>query len=95
MAVYVDAAAHAYGRMIMCHMVADSPEELRAMAESIGVASRWFQRRASAPHFDVCRSKRALALRRGAIDADRRTFVEALQRIRANWPRDERGHWTL
>lgn len=72
MAVYVD-DMHLYpmgkfGRMKMSHMVADSDEELHAMAAKIGVAKRWWQ----APprhdsHYDIAMSKREEAIRHGAI----------------------------
>ncbi len=74
MSVYVDDASIPYGRMLMSHLVADSLEELHAMANRIGIARRWFQREASTPHYDVCRAKRALALRHGAIALDRRAM---------------------
>jgi hypothetical protein len=60
--VYVDDMRARYGRMIMCHMLADTPAELHAMADRIGVARRWFQNKASTPHYDIALSKRALAV---------------------------------
>lgn len=86
MSVYVDRAIWNYGRMTMCHMIADSPEELHAMADCIGVARRWFQQppKASFWHYDIAKSKRALAVAAGAIECDRNAFVEALRRIRAS-----------
>lgn len=72
MAVYVDPARHPFGRMLMCHMWADSLEELLAMADAIGVARKWLQQppKASWVHFDIAKSKRALAISRGAIETD-------------------------
>lgn len=70
MAVYVDDMEAGFGRMVMCHMVADSVEELLAMADRIGVARRWVQH-ADDPvriHFDIAKSKRALAVQAGAIE---------------------------
>jgi hypothetical protein len=86
MSVYVDYALNAYGRMIMCHMIADTPAELHEMADKIGVARRWFQAppKASFWHYDIAKSKRAFAVKLGACECDRATFVTALQRIRAS-----------
>jgi hypothetical protein len=77
--VYVDRVELGYGRMVMCHMIADTPDELHAMADRIGVARRWFQAppKASFWHYDIAKSKRALAVAAGAIDCDRNTFVGA------------------
>lgn len=86
MSAYVDRAIHAYGRMVMCHLIADTPDELHAMADRIGVARRWFQSSppASFPHYDVCKSKRALAVSHGAVECGRDDFVAAMRRIRAS-----------
>lgn len=86
MSVYVDKAIYGYGHMVMCHMVADSPKELHEMADRIGVARKWFQdprmMNVSAPHYDICKSKRRLAVAAGAIECERNDFVAAVRRIR-------------
>jgi len=67
MTVYVDDMRAQFGRMIMCHMIADTPEELRAMADTIGVARRWVQHPGTPrEHFDIALSKRAQAIAAGA-----------------------------
>lgn len=69
MAVYVDSANLPYGRMSMCHMIADSHEELMCMADSIGVNRRWIQGKGTyREHFDICKSKRVLAVKAGAVE---------------------------
>ncbi len=81
MSVYVDDMKAAFGNMVMCHMWADTDEELLSMADIIGVQRKWIQghpilsfgkhRNASWVHFDIALSKRALAVRHGAIETDR------------------------
>lgn len=68
MPVYVDDMRAKYGRMVMCHMIADTDDELHAMADAIGVSRRWHQ----APpkhrsHYDIALTKRAAAVAAGAI----------------------------
>lgn len=68
MSVYVDDMAAGYGRMVMSHMIADTTEELLAMADLIGVQRKWLQHAGThREHFDLCQSKRALAIKAGAI----------------------------
>ena len=68
MTVYVDDMRAPYGRMVMCHMIADTEEELHAMADKIGIARKWFQKKASGDHYDIALSKRALAVKYGAVE---------------------------
>lgn len=88
MSVYVDASIYGYGRMVMCHMIADTPEELHAMADRIGIARKWFQDpakgRVSFWHYDIAKSKRSLAVEAGALECNRNAFVTAVRRIRAS-----------
>lgn len=87
MPVYIDNMRASYGRMIMCHMVADSLAELLDMADKIGVDRKWFQP-TSHPHFDICLAKRSAALKHGAIEVDRYGLVAAKKRHRAKWKND-------
>jgi hypothetical protein len=67
MSVYVDDWKAPYHGMLMCHMVADTTEELLAMADRIGVKRKWIQKpNTSWEHFDVCLTKRDKAIREGA-----------------------------
>jgi hypothetical protein len=57
-----------YGRMKMSQMIADTTDELVAMAASIGVQAKWLQKAGSSgEHFDIAQSKRDLALKLGAV----------------------------
>lgn len=67
MAVYVDNMRASFGRMIMCHMIADTTEELDAMAVSIGVKVKWRQYSGTAKeHYDISLAMRAKAVKNGA-----------------------------
>lgn len=68
MTVYVDDMRAPYGRMMVCHMVADGEDELHAMAGNIGIARKWHQ----GEHYDICLAKRALAVDLGAVEISRR-----------------------
>lgn len=92
MPCYVDNMIN-YGRRIgnagpnWCHLIADTPDELHAMAARIGLLRRWFQdgRR---PHYDIGTYRvRDLAISFGAITCERRDFVEHMRRINAS------AHW--
>lgn len=77
--VYVDDMRAPFGRLVMCHMIADTDEELRVMAAAIGVAQRWHQ----GDHFDICLSKKVLAIAAGAMEVTRRQCGAMVIRRRA------------
>ena len=80
MSVYVDEPIWSYKRMKMCHMVADTPDELHEMANLLGLKRHWFQGgNFSLPHYDICKSKRALAIKYGAIEIDKYKLVEMIK----------------
>ncbi len=65
--VYVDNMNADFGQMKMCHMIADTTKELNAMADKIGVQRKWIQNPGTwQEHYDVCLSKRKLAVKYGA-----------------------------
>lgn len=67
MAVFVDDMKAAYRGMKMCHMLADTTSELLDMAGKIGVSAHHIQHGGTfKEHFDICKTKRALAIERGA-----------------------------
>ena len=83
MTVYVDSAFIPYGRMKMCHLIATTPAELLECVERIGVSPKHFQKDSSFPHFDICASKRELAIKNGAIPLGRRDFYTAKKSIQS------------
>lgn len=83
MTVFVDDMQASFGRMKMCHMIADTHAELIEMADRIGVARKWIQQAGNhGEHFDVCLSKRALAVQHGAVEIPLRDLAEHTARRR-------------
>ncbi len=73
-----------FGRLKMSHMIADTEEELHQMADKIGVSRRWYQ----GDHYDVGMTKRAKAIRYGAVEISMR---ELGKRVVARRGRESRG----
>ena len=81
MPVYVDYARNKYGRMIMCHMIADSLEELHAMARAVGMRKEWFQDDGF-PHYDLSLTRRKLAVAHGALEVGRRKLHAVMKKYK-------------
>lgn len=69
----------------MCHMIADTDDELHAMADRVGVSRRWFQGLPKTPnsHYDIALSKRTLAVAAGAVEITLREAAMMCARRRA------------
>lgn len=92
MTVYVDDMQASYGQMIMCHMIADTRSELMSMVDNIGVSPHWLQRAGTSnEHFDICLSKRARAVKNGAIELTMREFIKVIKKKRAALWRESHG----
>jgi len=79
--VYVDNMNAPYGRMIMCHMIADTSEELLQMAMALNIRRRWIQYPGTAnEHFDICLSKKKKAIARGAKEINFREYAVMVER---------------
>ena len=66
-----------------CHLFADTFQELHEFAEKIGLKRGWFQHeKKHLPHYDLTKNKRKLALRYGAIEADRKLEAEYIRKAR-------------
>lgn len=60
---------------VWCHLFADTPEELHALAARIGMRREWCDEDPDGGHYDLTPPKRAAAIRAGAIEVDTFTAV--------------------
>jgi hypothetical protein len=69
-----------YRGMKMCHMIADSTEELLEMVDKIGVQRKWIQHPGTCnEHFDICFSKRQKAVKLGAHEIHFKIYAAMIQ----------------
>ena len=89
MSVYVDDAVTLWRGQRWAHLMADTLDELHAMAARLGVPRRAFQDKRSGAHYDLTEALRDEALRLGALPISRhrdREQVRAIIRIaRSQW----------
>ncbi|WAC62190.1 DUF4031 domain-containing protein [Pseudoxanthomonas sp. SL93] len=89
MSVYVDDAVTLWRGRRWAHMMADTLEELHAMAARLGMPRRAFQDKSSGAHYDLTVELREEALRLGAVaisrHRDREQVRAIIRRARAQW----------
>lgn len=87
--MYVDDAVHPWRGERWAHLMADTLDELHAMAARLGLPRRAFQHRRSGAHYDVTAALRGRAIGLGALAISRhrdRALVRAvIARAKAQW----------
>ena len=81
MAVYVDDAVTLWRGRRWAHLMADTLDELHAMAAALGLPRRAFQDKTSGAHYDVDADLREDALRMGAIAISRHADRALVRRV--------------
>lgn len=71
MTVYVDDAVTLWRGLRWAHLMADSLDELHALAAELGLPRRAFQDKASGAHYDVTAAMREHAIELGAVPISR------------------------
>ena len=85
MTVYVDTMQAPFKGMLMCHMIADTEDELHTMAETIGMQRKWYQR----DHYDISMELKKRAIQAGAIEIGVRELAAMVFLQRAGEPMGE------
>ena len=84
MTVYVDDAVMPWRGQRWAHLMADTLDELHAMAAQLGIPRRAFQDKRSGAHYDVTIELREQALQLGAIAISRHVDRELLRAVISN-----------
>ena len=91
MAVYVDDAVHLWRGQRWAHLLADTLDELHAMARALGIPRHAFQNKTSGAHYDVTAHMREQAIALGAVPVSRHGDRAQLRRIIARARAQGRG----
>jgi hypothetical protein len=83
--IYIDDANISWGRLVMCHMIADAPTELYIMAYRLGLRTSYLQNKDTpSEHYDVAKSIKRRAIELGAKAVSTRELIEIIQKKRKN-----------
>lgn len=81
MTVYVDDAVHPWHGRRWAHLMADTLDELHAMAERLEIPRRAFQNKTSGAHYDVPADLRERAIALGAVAISRHRDREQVRAV--------------
>jgi hypothetical protein len=77
--VLIGKREYKYRGMLMSHMAADTLDELHKMAAKIGVDWKHFQDKPGKPHYDICKTKKGIAIKLGAVEVNDREIISLYQ----------------
>lgn len=81
--IYVDDMKAPFKGMIMCHLLADTHQELLEIANQLGLSREWIQRQGEVyEHFDISLTKRKAAILLGAQEITKHELVKLLNNKR-------------
>ena len=89
MPLYVDHARQPYRRMLMSHLLADTSEEIKQAETMLGLPPNSVQYPGTPKeHLDISESKRAFAVRMGAVEVTSKQLVLIIRKKRAQAQQD-------
>lgn len=91
MTVYVDDAVHPWRGQRWAHLMADTLDELHAMAARLGLPRRAFQNKTSGAHYDVTAELREQAIALGALAISRHRERDLVKTVIARAKAQGRG----
>ena len=91
MTVYVDDAVHPWRGQRWAHLMADTLDELHAMAARLGIPRRAFQNKTSGAHYDVTAELRERAITLGALAISRHRERDLVKTVIARAKAQGRG----
>lgn len=81
MTVYVDDCRIPYRQLLLCHMLADDEVALHDVAARIGIKREYHEGPPDhTSHYNIAQTKRALAVKAGAVEITRRQAAAMVRR---------------
>ena len=77
--VYIGKRKWKYRNMLMSHLIADTLEELHAMAKALGINTIHFQNKPNQPHYDICQAKKKIAISMGVQEISDKQIILILK----------------
>lgn len=63
-----------------CHLIGDTEKELHNFARKLGLKRKWFHKHPRLNHYDLTKSTRTKAVKKGAIEITRKKIVKIMRK---------------